>query len=310
MDKIGEVIGPKGKVINAHPAGDRRRGHGRRRRCVGTCRSLASNRDAVYEAERQVEADPRSAHRRGGRDLHRPVVNITNFGAFVNILPGRDGLVHISKIGGGKRIDRVEDVLELGQELEVRVEDIDPNGKVSLIPADAAALNEGTGGGRRRSGGGSSDRDSGRRDRVSPRRSVALAADDRDSGRSRCWGRPAVRPRRSKRDSKPSSVTSSATSDLPKSAAQAAAAAVVAAAVVAAAVVVAVAVAAEVAADADQLRHSAVKSEFEWERSQIRCLAAPIRRFRQLLGETLAMSIKVAVLGAAGGWDHGVPRRA
>ena len=50
------------------------------------------------------------------------VVNITNFGAFVNILPGRDGLLHISKIGGGKRIKRVEDVLELGQEIEVQVE--------------------------------------------------------------------------------------------------------------------------------------------------------------------------------------------
>jgi polyribonucleotide nucleotidyltransferase len=61
-------------------------------------------------------------------------VNITKFGAFVNILPGRDGLLHISKMGGGKRIDRVEDVLELGQEVRVRVDDVDPNGKVSLSP--------------------------------------------------------------------------------------------------------------------------------------------------------------------------------
>ena len=63
------------------------------------------------------------------------VVNITKFGAFVNILPGRDGLVHISKLGGGKRINAVEDVLELGQEIEVRVEEIDDKGKVSLTPA-------------------------------------------------------------------------------------------------------------------------------------------------------------------------------
>ena len=63
------------------------------------------------------------------------VVNITSFGAFVNILPGRDGLVHISKLGQGERIDRVEDVLALGDELEVVVEDIDPNGKISLILA-------------------------------------------------------------------------------------------------------------------------------------------------------------------------------
>ena len=53
-------------------------------------------------------------------------MNITKFGAFVNILPGRDGLLHISKIGGGKRIDRVEDVLDLGDEIEVRVDDVDP----------------------------------------------------------------------------------------------------------------------------------------------------------------------------------------
>ena len=62
------------------------------------------------------------------------VVSITKFGAFVNILPGRDGLVHISKLGRGKRINNVEDVLTLGQEIEVRVDDIDDKGKVSLTP--------------------------------------------------------------------------------------------------------------------------------------------------------------------------------
>ena len=78
---------------------------------------------------------PQPAHRRGRRrSTPGRVVNITKFGAFVNILPGRDGLVHISKIGGGKRIERVEDVLELGDEIEVKVDDVDPNGKVSLSP--------------------------------------------------------------------------------------------------------------------------------------------------------------------------------
>ena len=74
------------------------------------------------------------------------VVNITKFGAFVNILPGRDGLVHISKLGRGKRINRVEDVVDLGDEIVVRVDEIDDRGKVSLTPvgddgdaADAAA---------------------------------------------------------------------------------------------------------------------------------------------------------------------------
>jgi polyribonucleotide nucleotidyltransferase len=70
-------------------------------------------------------------------------VNVTKFGAFVNILPGRDGLLHISKIGGGKRIDKVEDVLDLGDSVEVRVDDVDPNGKVSLSLASAPAAAEG-----------------------------------------------------------------------------------------------------------------------------------------------------------------------
>ena len=80
------------------------------------------------------------------------VVNITKFGAFVNILPGRDGLLHISKIGGGKRIDRVEDVFNLGDEVEVKVDDVDPNGKVSpqpgLAPIDIpdSAVSSGGGG--------------------------------------------------------------------------------------------------------------------------------------------------------------------
>ena len=73
-----------------------------------------------------------------GKVYQGRVVNITKFGAFVNILPGRDGLVHISKLGGGKRINKVEDVLELGEEIEVRVEDIDPNGKISLTPTSDA----------------------------------------------------------------------------------------------------------------------------------------------------------------------------
>jgi polyribonucleotide nucleotidyltransferase len=70
-----------------------------------------------------------------GKTYTGRVVNITKFGAFVNILPGRDGLVHISKLGGGRRINAVEDVLTLGQEIEVRVEEIDDKGKVSLTPA-------------------------------------------------------------------------------------------------------------------------------------------------------------------------------
>ncbi len=134
MDKIGEVIGPKGKVINtiqqetgADIAVD---DDGQ----VGTVTIGSVDGGAVAEARRQIDLiiNPPSAS--VGEIYPGKVVNITKFGAFVNILPGRDGLVHISKLGRGKRIDRVEDVLELGDEIMVRVDDIDPNGKVSLTP--------------------------------------------------------------------------------------------------------------------------------------------------------------------------------
>ena len=82
-------------------------------------------------------------------------MNITKFGAFVNILPGRDGLLHISKIGGNKRIERVEDVLSLGDKVDVVVREIDDRGKVSLSMAgdDSAGAGEGDGGRSERSDG-------------------------------------------------------------------------------------------------------------------------------------------------------------
>ena len=72
-------------------------------------------------------------------------MNVTKFGAFVNILPGRDGLLHISKLGRGKRIERVEDVLNLGDEVTVRVDDIDNQGKLSLSFADDTSSSDGGG---------------------------------------------------------------------------------------------------------------------------------------------------------------------
>ena len=136
LDKIGEVIGPKGKVINAMQQETGAEIIVDDDGVVGTVAIAGTDRDAVYEAERQINLilDPPTAD--VGETYAGKVVNITNFGAFVNILPGRDGLLHISKIGGNKRINKVEDVLELGQEVEVRVEDIDPKGKISLVPVD------------------------------------------------------------------------------------------------------------------------------------------------------------------------------
>src|SRR5271154_307294 len=161
IDKIGEVIGPKGKVINtlqqetgADIAVD---DDG----MVGTVTIGAKDGVAVEEARRRISTilDPPLAE--VGAIYQGKVVNITKFGAFVNILPGRDGLLHISKIGQGKRVERVEDVLELGQPVDVRVDDIDPQGKVSLSMAgEAPAPTSGSSerNGRSEGGRGRSDR--------------------------------------------------------------------------------------------------------------------------------------------------------
>ena len=64
------------------------------------------------------------------------MVKTTDFGAFVSLLPGRDGLVHISKLGKGKRIAHVEDVVNVGDKLRVQIADIDKRGKISLVPVE------------------------------------------------------------------------------------------------------------------------------------------------------------------------------
>lgn len=166
LDKVGEVIGPKGKVINTiqqETGAD-----------IGVDDDGARGIVTIgaVEAWRMEEAkmailnivDPPKAEL--GEVYMGRVVNITKFGAFVNILPGRDGLVHISKMGGGKRINSVDDVLELGQPIEVKVDEIDDKGKVSLTPTQPLVAGDGAGGGSADSG--SSD-DAPRRERK-PRR--------------------------------------------------------------------------------------------------------------------------------------------
>ena len=139
LDKVGEVIGPKGKVINtiqsetgADISVDDDGVQG-----IVTIGAVESWRMEEAKAAILAIVDPPKAEL--GKVYNGRVVNITKFGAFVNILPGRDGLVHISKLGGGKRIAQVEDVLQLGQEIEVRVDEIDDKGKVSLTPTSDAA---------------------------------------------------------------------------------------------------------------------------------------------------------------------------
>jgi polyribonucleotide nucleotidyltransferase len=74
------------------------------------------------------------------------VVKTTDFGAFVSLLPGRDGLVHISKLGKGKRIAKVEDVVNVGDKLRVEIADIDKRGKISLVLVDEGAEEAGESG--------------------------------------------------------------------------------------------------------------------------------------------------------------------
>ena len=144
IDKVGEVIGPKGKVINtiqsetgADISVDDDGAQG-----IVTIGAVEAWRMEEAKAAILAIVDPPKAEL--GKIYNGRVVNITKFGAFVNILPGRDGLVHISKLGQGKRINAVEDVLSLGQEIEVRVDEIDDKGKVSLSPAgDGPEVSEG-----------------------------------------------------------------------------------------------------------------------------------------------------------------------
>jgi polyribonucleotide nucleotidyltransferase len=135
LDKIGEVIGPKGKVINALQQETGTEITVDDDGVSGTVTIGGRDGGAVGEARRRIELilDPPKAE--VGATYTGKVVNVTKFGAFVNILPGRDGLLHISKLGRGRRVERVEDVVDLGDELEVRVDDIDPQGKVSLSMA-------------------------------------------------------------------------------------------------------------------------------------------------------------------------------
>ncbi|HZI39411.1 MAG TPA: polyribonucleotide nucleotidyltransferase, partial [Acidimicrobiia bacterium] len=149
MDRIGEVIGPKGKVINSIQQETGADVNVDDDGVAGTVTIGGRDGGAVAEAKRMIELILNPPEADVGGIYSGKVVNITKFGAFVNILPGRDGLLHISKLGAGRRVDRVEDVLSLGTEVEVRVDDIDPQGKVSLSlvkPLDGSGGDGGEGG--------------------------------------------------------------------------------------------------------------------------------------------------------------------
>ncbi|WP_182380344.1 polyribonucleotide nucleotidyltransferase [Nocardioides sp. WS12] len=144
VDKIGEVIGPKGKVINQIQDDT---GATLSIEDDGTVYIGATNGEAAEAARQAVNAIANPTMPEIGERYLGTVVKTTNFGAFIALMPGKDGLLHISKlraIAGGKRVENVEDIVSVGQKLQVEIAEIDDRGKLSLIPVveEAASTEE------------------------------------------------------------------------------------------------------------------------------------------------------------------------
>jgi polyribonucleotide nucleotidyltransferase len=191
-DKIGEVIGPKGAVIRELEEQTGAKLEIEETDGKGIVRIASADGEALAAAKERVMQIAFPPEVELGTEYEGKVVNITKFGAFVNILPGRDGLLHISRLDGSKRVENVEDYLSDGQLLKVRVREID-RGKVSLelvealegatLP-DSGAPSQGSGG--RREGGG---RDGGGRHGGGGRDGGERGGRDRDRGRGDRGGR-------------------------------------------------------------------------------------------------------------------------
>ena len=135
-DKIGEIIGPKGAVIRELEEETGANIEIEEADGIGIVRIASNDGEALAIAMERVKQIAFPPEAEVGAVYDGKVVNITKFGAFVNILPGRDGLLHISRLDGSKRVERVEDYLSDGDNLQVRVREID-RGKVSLELVDA-----------------------------------------------------------------------------------------------------------------------------------------------------------------------------
>ncbi|MGQ0841159.1 polyribonucleotide nucleotidyltransferase [Actinokineospora sp.] len=140
VDKIGEVIGPKGKMINSITE---QTGADISIEDDGTIYVGAADGPSAEAAIDMINAIANPQMPKVGERFLGTVVKTAAFGAFVSLLPGKDGLVHISKLGNGKRINKVEDVVSVGDKLRVEIADIDQRGKISLVlvseDAEAAA---------------------------------------------------------------------------------------------------------------------------------------------------------------------------
>jgi len=137
VDKIGELIGPKGKTINAIQD---ETGADISIEEDGTVYIGAVDGPSAEAARAQVNAIANPTNPEIGEQFLGTVVKIAAFGAFVSLLPGKDGLLHISevrKLAGGKRVENVEDVLGVGQKILVEITKIEDRGKLSLAPVIA-----------------------------------------------------------------------------------------------------------------------------------------------------------------------------
>ncbi|MEN0127892.1 MAG: polyribonucleotide nucleotidyltransferase [Brevundimonas sp.] len=141
VDKIGEVIGPKGKMINQI---QEETGADISIEDDGTVYIGATDGPSAEAARAAINAIANPHMPEIGERFVGTVVKTTTFGAFISLSPGKDGLLHISQIRrlvGGKRVENVEDVLSIGQKVQVEIGEIDPRGKLSLhavVEEDAA----------------------------------------------------------------------------------------------------------------------------------------------------------------------------
>jgi polyribonucleotide nucleotidyltransferase len=139
VDKIGEVIGPKGKMINQIQD---ETGAEITIQDDGTIYIGAVDGPKAEAARAQINAIANPHMPEIGERYLGTVVKTTPFGAFVSLMPGKDGLLHISKLrslAGGKRVDNVDDVVSIGQKVLVEITEIDARGKLSLSPVDESA---------------------------------------------------------------------------------------------------------------------------------------------------------------------------
>jgi polyribonucleotide nucleotidyltransferase len=137
LDKIGEVIGPKGKMINQIQDDT---GADISIEDDGTVYIGATNGESAEAAKAAINAIANPHVPEIGERFLGTVVKLATFGAFISLMPGKDGLLHVSELRklAGKRVENVEDVLEVGQKIQVEITKIDDRGKLSLSPVEAA----------------------------------------------------------------------------------------------------------------------------------------------------------------------------